>query len=80
VALKPGGQVAILDQIAGKLPGNVSNAVIRLIALHYFLLADGRVYSHDDIQSWCQQTGFADTQFHRMAKVPGTSLMVARKR
>jgi 2-polyprenyl-3-methyl-5-hydroxy-6-metoxy-1,4-benzoquinol methylase len=79
-ALKPGGQVAILDQIAGKLPGNVSNAVIRLIALHYFLLANGRVYSHDDIQGWCQQTGFSDIQFHGMAKVPGTSLMVARKR
>lgn len=79
-ALKPGGQVAILDQIAGKLPGNVANAVIRLIALHYFLLADGRVYSHDDIQSWFQQTGFTDAQFHGMAKAPGTSLMVARKR
>jgi 2-polyprenyl-3-methyl-5-hydroxy-6-metoxy-1,4-benzoquinol methylase len=79
-ALKPGGQVAILDQIAGKVPGNVANAVIRLIALHYFLLADGRVYSHDDIQSWLQQTGFTDPQFHRMSKAPGTSLMVARKR
>ena len=78
-ALKPGGQLAILDQIAGKVPGNVANAVIRLIALHYFLLADGRVYSHDDIQSWLQQTGFTDPQFHRMSKAPGTSLMVARK-
>ena len=79
-ALKPGGQVAILDQIAGKLPGNVANAVIRLIALHYFLLADGRVYTHDDIQSWFQHTGFSDAQFYGMAKAPGTSLMVARKR
>ena len=78
-ALKPGGQVAILDQIEGKLPGNVSNAVIRLIALHYFLLADGRVYAHDDILGWFQQTGFTDTKFHGMAKAPGTSLMVARK-
>lgn len=79
-ALKPGGQVAILDQIAGKVPGNVANALIRLIALHYFLLADGRVYTHDDIQSWLQQTGFGEAQFHRMAKAPGTSLMVAQKK
>lgn len=79
-ALKPGGQVAILDQIAGKVPGNAVNAVIRLIALHYFLLADGRVYSHDDIQSWFQQTGFGEIKFHKMAKAPGTSLMIARKR
>lgn len=79
-ALKPGGQVAILDQIAGKVLGNVANAVIRLIAPHYFLLADGRVYAHDDIQNWLQQTGFGEVQFHRMVKAPGTSLMVARKR
>ncbi len=79
-ALKPGGQVAILDQIAGKVPGNVANAVVRLIALHYFLLADGRVYSHDDIDGWLQQTGITAPHFHRMAKAPGTSLMVAWKR
>ena len=79
-ALKPGGQVAILDQIEGKVPGNVASAFIRLIALHYFLLADGRVYAHDDIQSWFQQTGFTMAQSHRVLKVPGTSLMVAKKR
>ena len=78
-ALKPGGRVAILDQIAGKAPGNVAKAFIRLLALHYFLLADGRVYGDDDIQSWLQQTGFTEPQFHRMSKAPGTSLMVARK-
>jgi hypothetical protein len=44
------------------------------------LLADGRVYAHDDIQNWLQQTGFGEVQFHRMVKAPGTSLMVARKR
>jgi 2-polyprenyl-3-methyl-5-hydroxy-6-metoxy-1,4-benzoquinol methylase len=79
-ALKPRGRVAILDQIAGKVPGNVANAFIRLIALHYFLLADGRVYSRDDIQRWLHQTGFSEPHFHRMAKTPGTSLVVARKR
>lgn len=79
-ALKPGGRVAILDQITGKVPGNVSNAVIRLIALHYFLLADGRVHTQADIQRWLQQAGFSETRFHRMIKAPGTSLMVARKR
>jgi len=79
-ALKRGGRVAILDQIEGKVPGNVASAFIRLIALHYFLLADGRVYAHDDIQSWFQQTGFTMAQSHRVLKLPGTSLMVAKKR
>ena len=77
--LKPGGQVAILDQVTGKIPGGMANAVIQLIALHYFLLADGRVHAHDEIESWFTQTGFTDIRFHKMLKAPGTSLMIGRK-
>ena len=71
--------MAILDQIEGNVPGNVAKAFINLIALHYFLLADGRVHSEEDIRDWFRQTGFGDVRLHRMTKAPGTSLMVARK-
>lgn len=37
-ALKPGGKVAILDQIAGNIPGTAVNVFIRLIALQYYIL------------------------------------------
>lgn len=78
-ALKPGGKVAILDQIAGKLFGSATNAFIRLIALQFYLLADGRVYSHDDLNAMLEQSGFRDIQFHKLPKAPGTSVMTAAK-
>jgi cyclopropane fatty-acyl-phospholipid synthase-like methyltransferase len=77
-ALNQGGQLAILDQIEGHVPGSMANAFIQLIALHYFLLADGRVYDRDTIQDWLGEAGFGQARFHRMVKAPGTSLMVAR--
>lgn len=78
-ALKPGGRVAIMDQIAGKLFGSATNAFIRLIALQFYLLADGRVYSHDDLNRMLEQSSFRDIQFHKLPKAPGTSLMTAEK-
>jgi 2-polyprenyl-3-methyl-5-hydroxy-6-metoxy-1,4-benzoquinol methylase len=76
-ALKPGGTVSILDQIAGKMPGAAANAFIRLIALQYYLFADGRVFTHDDLTDMLTQTGFTGIQFHKLGKAPGTSLMTA---
>lgn len=78
-ALKPGGKVAILDQIAGKVPGAAVNAVVRLIALQYHLFADGRVFTYDEIAQILAETGFQLLQFHKLAKSPGTSLIVATK-
>jgi len=78
-ALKPGGKVAIMDQIAGKLFGSATNAFIRLIALQFYLLADGRVYSHDDLTAMLEKSGFGDIQFHKLSKAPGTNLMTAVK-
>jgi cyclopropane fatty-acyl-phospholipid synthase-like methyltransferase len=77
--LKPGGTVAILDQIAGKINGSATNALVRLIALQYHLFADGRVFSRDEMGQLLSQTGFYDLRFHGLAKSPGTSLILAKK-
>lgn len=78
-ALKPGGQVVILDQIVGSVAGKATNALIRLIAWQYFLLADGRVHERDAIKAWLAQTGFRDIRVINLAKLPGNSLVVATK-
>lgn len=78
-ALKPGGVVAILDQIAGKVPGSATNAVISLVALMYYVFADGRVFEHDELTAMLDGAGLADVAFHRLTKLPGTSLMTARR-
>jgi 2-polyprenyl-3-methyl-5-hydroxy-6-metoxy-1,4-benzoquinol methylase len=79
-ALKPGGTVAILDQIAGKVNGSATNALVRLIALQYHLFANGRVFSRDEMNQVLSQAGFQDLSFHRLSKSPGTSLILATRR
>jgi len=76
-ALKPGGQVAILDQITGKIPGKAINALIRLIALQYYVFADGRIFSRDEMLEMCQQAGFDKVQFHNLTSLPGNTLLTA---
>lgn len=76
-ALKPGGKVAILDQITGKIPGTAVNALIRLIALQYYVFADGRVFSRDEMTEICSGAGFADLQFHNLTSLPGNTLLTA---
>jgi cyclopropane fatty-acyl-phospholipid synthase-like methyltransferase len=76
-ALKLGGKVAILDQITGKIPGTAVNALIRLIALQYYLFADGRVFSREEMMEMCSQAGFSDIQFHKLPNLPGNTLLTA---
>lgn len=76
-ALKPGGTVAILDQITGKIPGTAVNALIRLIALQYYVFADGHVYSRTELTDICSQAGFKEIQFHNLSQLPGNTLVTA---
>ncbi len=78
-ALKPGGRLAILEQVEGKVFGGASNAFIQLIALQYYLFVDGRVYSVEEIGDMLVRAGFSSPRFHTLVKAPGTSLAVAVK-
>ena len=46
-ALKPGGQVAIFDQIESKQFGSAINSILQLVSLMFYLFADGRIFSRD---------------------------------
>ena len=78
-ALKPGGKVAVLDQITGKISGSATNALIRLVALQYYLFIDGRVFSQDDLTAMANEVGFGGIQFHKLQKLPGNSLMIGER-
>lgn len=78
-ALKRGGCTAILDQIAGKVNGSATNAFIRLIALQYYVMADGRVFTQQELEHLLAHTGFVDCRTHSLSNLPGTSLMMATK-
>ena len=76
-ALKPGGKVAVLDQITGKISGSATHALVRLVALQYYLFADGRVFAEDDLRQMAGQAGLADIRFHKLQRLPGNCLMTA---
>ncbi len=76
-ALKPGGKVAVLDQITGKISGSATNALVRLVALQYYLFADGRVFAEEDLSHMANEAGFAGIRFHKLQRLPGNSLMTA---
>ena len=78
-ALKPGGKVAILDQVVGSVTGKATNALIRLIAWQYYLFANGRVHERDAIKGWLTQTGFRDIRVVNLSKLPGNSLVIAKR-
>jgi ubiquinone/menaquinone biosynthesis C-methylase UbiE len=78
-ALKPGGQVAVLDQITGKISGSATKALIRLVALQYYLFADGRVFSRQELRRMAQEAGFKDASFHNLQRLPGNALMLATR-
>lgn len=78
-ALKPGGKVAIFDQVAGKQFGTATNAIVQLVGLMYYLFADGRVFTRAELTNLLTNTGFKNIQFHPMRQAPGSSLLVAEK-
>ena len=57
-ALKPGGKVAIFDQVAGKQFGSATDAVIKLVGFMYYLFADGRTFTRDELTGLLNDTNF----------------------
>ncbi|MDX1418301.1 MAG: methyltransferase, partial [Candidatus Promineifilaceae bacterium] len=78
-ALKPGGKVAIFDQVAGKQFGSATSAIIKLVGLMYYLFADGRVFTRGELTGLLTETGFKNIQFYPMRQAPGSSLFVAER-
>ncbi len=78
-ALAPGGKVAILDQVAGKQSGPATNAIVQLVGLMYYLFADGRVFTREELTDLLAGAGFRNSQFHPLRSAPGISLLVAEK-
>jgi len=78
-ALKTGGQIAIFDQIEGSVFGSASNAIVQLLALMFYLFANGRVYSADEMTGLLKETGFTQPKVTKMRQSPGSSLITAVK-
>lgn len=78
-ALKPGGQVAIFDQIEGRVFGSATSTLLQLVGFMYYLFADGRIFSQDEVKQMLTENGFCDIQFFTSPKWAGQSLATAVK-
>ena len=78
-ALKPSGQVVILEQLSGNVPSRFGKAVTRLLGLSYFHLIDGKTYSFEDVSGWLQATGFGNPRKRGLLKAPGNYVVTGDK-
>jgi 2-polyprenyl-3-methyl-5-hydroxy-6-metoxy-1,4-benzoquinol methylase len=78
-ALAPGGQVAIFDQVEGTVSGSATNAIVHLVALMYYLFANGRAFTREELEALLQETGLRSLQFFPLRHAPGSSLIVGVK-
>ena len=78
-ALRPGGKVAILDQVAGKQSGPATNAIVQLVGFMYYLFADGRTFTRKELTDLLAGAGFHDIQYHSLRAAPGNGLLVGEK-
>lgn len=78
-ALKSGGQIAIFDQIEGKVFGSAIRTLLQLIGYMYYLFADGRIFSRDELYEMLQKNSFSNITFHTSLQWAGQSLVTAVK-
>ncbi len=78
-ALNSGGQLIVLEQLAGKAPLPLGNAVNGLLGLSYFHLLQGNLYPFDEVAGWLGEAGFGRPRRINLFKAAGSSLIIGTK-
>lgn len=77
-ATNPGGEIAIVDQVAGAHGSDMSRAVAGLIGFNLYAATGGRAYPLADLAGWLAGAGYGEVRRKRL-RAPGISLLLARK-
>jgi hypothetical protein len=78
-ALRPGGKVAVLEQLAGAGGSRANWAINGLLAFSFFLTLGGQVYSVEALSGWLQGAGFGHIRRPALRMSGGSSLVIAEK-
>jgi predicted O-methyltransferase YrrM len=78
-ALKPGGILVILDQVASKGRGSAVKAIARLQGLQLFNSVMGQTYPADEIAIWLADAGFTRIRTQMLRKAPSSGLVTGYK-
>jgi hypothetical protein len=73
-ALNPGGQLIILEQLAGVAPLPMMDSVVQILSMSFFHLLGGQVYTFADISGWLREAGFSSVQRKNILKA-GSALI-----
>jgi hypothetical protein len=78
-ALNAGGQLIVLEQLAGKAPLPMGNAVNGLLGLSYFHLLQGNLYAFDEVTQWIREAGINAVRRINLLKAAGSSLLIGSR-
>ncbi len=78
IALNPGGQVVIMDQIVGKGGLPIVETITQILGISFFHLVGGQTYTLDEIQRWLTTAGFGRIQLKQSIKAGGSLLFANR--
>lgn len=79
-ALRPGGEVLIMEQLVGGGMGPLSTGINRLLGLNYYHLLGGQNYSYEDVNAWLGAAGCESVRRIDLRKTPGVTIVVGRKK
>ncbi|HEX6970543.1 MAG TPA: methyltransferase [Micromonosporaceae bacterium] len=81
-ALRPGGQVALLEPLADPpaRPAGVGDAFVRAFSLNLFHTQGGRAYRLDELSELLRSAGFTEPQEHLLTRSDTDHLVLARRR
>jgi len=75
-AVNPGGLVAVLDQLPGRVSGQAAKALARLQGLNYFNDLDARTYDFDQIAGWMAKAGIGRPRRILLRRMPGFGVVL----
>jgi O-methyltransferase domain/Dimerisation domain len=80
-ALRPGGTVAVLEQLArdGRPAAETEAAFVHVFSLNLLHTQGGRLYDRQAVTGWLTGAGFGPPAWHRLPKMPADHLAVATR-
>jgi hypothetical protein len=78
-AVKPGGMVVILEQIAGKAPLPIAQTMNQLLGISFYHLLGGTIYHYDDLAGWLRAAGCGQVRRINLLIAPGSALVIGVK-
>ncbi len=78
-ALRPGGEMIIVEQLIGGGKGPLSTGINRLLGLNYFHLLGGQSYSLAHVENWLTDAECVVVKRIALRRTPGVTVIIGRK-